>query len=210
MGVKRKLKYILIFLTIMLLLITGIYIFLFERFAAPVAQELARQYSLTGINASINSAVKRISGERGISAEDLYTPHFNSDGKLTYLEVNSILINELCADTAQSLSEDLNRMSSQKISLPLGVLTGLNIFANSGPGIPLYLTPSGSASADYETSVESAGIGQVNFKVWLVVNTDIGIINPVLVNKRIKVTRKLMLVNTMFSGEVPDAFYGEK
>ena len=67
----------------------------------------------------------------------------------------------------------------------------------------------GSAEADYETSVESAGIGQVNFKVCPVVKTDMTIVSP-LMDKRISIMRKLMLVNTVFSGEVPEAFYGGK
>jgi hypothetical protein len=78
-----------------------------------------------------------------------------------------------------------------------------------GPCISVRLTHLGSARTDYETSLDSAGIGQVNFKVWLVADCEMGMVNP-LFEHRIKITRKLMLVNTVFSGEVPSAFYGER
>ena len=209
MQVKRRLKGILIFLTVLMLLIIILFIFLFERFGVPVGEELAREQAVTHINTSINNAVKQTAEKQGIKAEDLYTAHFNDSGQLTYLEVNSILINSICADTAQMLSEELNSMRGSAVKLPVGAITGINLFAHSGPHIPLYLTPSGSAVADYETSLEGAGIGQVNFKVWLVMDTDVGIVNP-LMHRRINVRRKLMLVNTVFSGEVPEAFYGER
>lgn len=209
MRLKRRLKGTLIFLTIFTLIITVLFIFLFERFGVPVGRQLARERIVTMINRSINNAVKQTAQEQGITADNLYTAHFNDKGQLSYLEVNSLLINSICADTARILSEDMNSMGGSAVYLPLGTITGINLLSHSGPKIPLYLTPSGSAVADYETTMESAGIGQVNFKVWLVTETEVGIVNP-LMQGRIKVTRKLMLVNTVFSGEVPEAFYGER
>jgi hypothetical protein len=120
-----------------------------------------------------------------------------------------MLINELCSETAQKLSDDLNNPEINRIKLPLGTLTGINFFSGFGPSIPFKLSASGSATADYETALDSAGIGQVNFRVWLVADCEVGITNP-LIPRKFKITRKLMLVNTVFSGEVPNAFYGEK
>jgi sporulation protein YunB len=209
MQLVYKLRNLLIFLTLLSVFITVLFIFLFERFAVPVALAIAEEHSVTFVNTSLNNSVKESCSRHNINSSDLYTAQFDSNGKLTYLDVNSMLINELCAETAEQLSLDLNNAEISRISLPLGTLTGIHFLSEYGPAIPIGIIPLGSAKADYETALESAGIGQVNFKVWLVTECNMGMVNPLLPQK-IKITRKLMLVNTVFSGEVPNAFYGEK
>ncbi len=203
---KHRRKLLILVLTVLILLIT-LFAFLFEHYAMPVAYQLAKEDCITRVNQTLTSALNETIAAKSITQKDLYTPYFDQSNRLTYLEVNSLAVNALCAETASKLSEDLNSMSSNAIKLPLGAITDIHLFSHTGPHIPIYLTPSGSAVADYETSLENAGINQVNFKVWLVAEIEMGIVNPFL-DKRIKITRKIMLVNTLFSGEVPENFYG--
>lgn len=202
-----RLKRFIIVLTVFFLLIILCFIYLFERFAVPAALELAKERSVSRVNSSIAEYLKERIRDEGLEAGDLYNAYFDEEGRLTYLEVNSVMVNTLCADTAEHISKELNKLSTEKISLPVGVLTGLGFFSHLGDGIPVYITPSGKAEADYETEVVSAGIGQVNFKVWLVVDAEMGVVNP-LFKEKFGITRKLMLVNTVFNGEVPSNFYG--
>ena len=200
-------KVFLIVLTVIAILITIMFICLFEHFAVPAALELARERSVSRVNASIGEYLKECIEDEGLEAGDLYNAYFDEEGRLTYLEVNSVMVNSLCAEAAEHLSKELNVPQAERIDIPVGVLTGLGFFSHSGAGIPVYITPSGKAQADYETEVVSTGIGQVNFKVWLVVDAEMGVVNP-LFKEKFGITRKLMLVNTVFSGEVPNNFYG--
>lgn len=201
---KIKPKLYILFLAIMPILTTAFYIFLYERNALPVAEEIVQQKCVTSINASIGQCLK----ELNISSADLCTPHFDQNGKLTYMEVNSAEVNLICATGAEKISQDLNVISSEPVCMPLGVFTGINALSHLGPKIPLYLTPVGSTTADYESEAQGTGIGQVNFRVWLVTTSTVGIVNP-LSHRKLTITRKLMLVNTVFSGEVPNGFYGK-
>lgn len=201
---KLRLKLTIIFLTLLPFLTLMLYISLYERNALPIAEELARQKCVTAINASIGECLK----ELDTSASELCTPHFDKDGILTYMEVNSAEVNNICAAGAERISNKLNNLSSEPIRLPVGTLTGINALSHLGPAIPIYITPTGSTTADYESEAQGTGIGQVNFRVWLVTTSTVGIVNP-LSKKKLTVTRKLMLVNTVFRGEVPNAFYGK-
>ena len=202
-----RLKAFIIVLTVLFILITTAFIYLFEHFAMPAAVELAKERSVSRVNSAISGYLKECINSRGLEAGDLYNAYFDQEGRLTYLEVDSVMVNTLCADAAEYISRELNELSTQEIDLPVGMLTGIGFFSHWGVGIPVYVTPSGKAQADYETEVTSAGIGQVNFKVWLVVEAEMGVINP-LFKEDFGITRKLMLVKTLFSGEVPDNFYG--
>jgi sporulation protein YunB len=203
----KKLRRFILFFSIFVLLTSIIFIFAFERLAMPIYIRIASEQAISRINTAIGKAVESSIQSLGLTSDKMYTAQRDFNGKVSSIEVDSVLVNRLCASTAENLSLSLNGLSEENISVPLGVITGIGLIADKGPKIPISLSPSGSATADYESEVVSAGIGQVNFKVWLVVNTEVGLINP-LVNNRLNVTRKIMLVNTMFSGDIPSAFYG--
>jgi len=63
----------------------------------------------------------------------------------------------------------------------------------------------GNAQVDYETGFEAVGINQVNFQVWLKVDSVIAVVNP-LQRQEITVSRKVSLVNTVITGEVPSVY----
>ena len=65
----------------------------------------------------------------------------------------------------------------------------------------------GSAEVDYETEFISAGINQTNYKIWLTVDITVSLANP-LYSKRVNMTRKIMLVDTIIKGEVPSNYLG--
>jgi len=90
-----------------------------------------------------------------------------------------------------------------EILVPTGLFTGIPIFAGLGPDIAIKVIPSGEARVEYETSFSSAGINQINFQVWLVVESTMHIVIP-LQEEVITVSRRVPLVNTIFAGVVPD------
>ena len=68
--------------------------------------------------------------------------------------------------------------------------------------ISFKLMEHGSAYVDYDTSFESAGINQTNFKIWINVMINVRIVNP-LVSKSVEVQRKIMLIDTVIKGDIP-------
>jgi sporulation protein YunB len=203
----KKIKHFIIFFTVFVLLISILFIFIFEKLAMPICIRIANEQAVSRINTAIGTAVEQSIQSLELSSNKLYTAQYDLNGKISSINVDSVLVNKLCANTAEDVSLKLNSLSAESIGVPLGVLTGIGLLSDKGPKISVHISPSGSATADYESEVISTGIGQVNFKVWLVVNTEVGLVNP-LVNDRLNITRKIMLVNTVFSGEVPKAFYG--
>ena len=63
----------------------------------------------------------------------------------------------------------------------------------------------GAATVAYETSFSSAGINQINFKIWIDVSMEIKIVSP-LWQQTMTVARKIMLVDTVISGTVPERY----
>ena len=65
--------------------------------------------------------------------------------------------------------------------------------------------PSKEALVNYNTEFNSVGINQSNFKIWIDINTTVRIINP-LQKKEIEFNRKVMIVDTVINGVVPENY----
>lgn len=189
-------------ITFLLLIIFFVISIAYIRFVMPISVKICQKYAITSINNIIQNSM--YSASKNIKSED-FILRSDNNGRLEYLSVNSIIVNNICAETASTVSQNLNNLTTSKIRLPLGVFTGLPILSHFGPSTTIRLQPIGDATADYETSMTQAGVKQVNFQVWINVHTTVSIVNP-LWSKDLEITRKLTLVNTVFNGEIPKTY----
>ena len=54
--------------------------------------------------------------------------------------------------------------------------------------------------------VLSAGINQINYKIWVDISMEMKIVNP-LYQEILSMERKIMLVDIVFSGKVPEHYF---
>lgn len=189
-------------ITFLLLIIFFVISVAYIHFVMPISVKICQKYAITSINNIIQNSL--YSSSKNIKSED-FILRSDNNGRLEYLSVNSMIVNNICAETASTVSQNLNNLTTSKIRLPLGVFTGLPILSHFGPSTTIRLQPIGDATADYETSMTQAGVNQVNFQVWINVHTTVSIVNPLL-SKDLEITRKLTLVNTVFNGEIPKTY----
>lgn len=189
-------------ITFLLLIIFFVISVAYIHFVMPISVKICQKYAITSINNIIQNSL--YSSSKNIKSDD-FILRSDNNGRLEYLSVNSMIVNNICAETASTVSQNLNNLTTSKILLPLGVFTGLPILSHFGPSTTIRLQPIGDATADYETSMTQAGVNQVNFQVWINVHTTVSIVNP-LWSKDLEITRKLTLVNTVFNGEIPKTY----
>lgn len=210
---KRKLKKkkyfkIPFFSLFFLLIFIGlIYFFViqFENEVLPTAIKVSQKYATNIISQEINKSVEKVIKDLNLYTNDFFNKNVDKTTNKTYLDVNTILINNVCTNVSQELSESLKSIKDTKIELPIGVFSGISAFSELGPSFSVYLSSIGDATVDYETNFQSVGINQINFQVYLNIDCSVSIINP-MYKKDIDVSRKLMLVNTVFDGDVPNTY----
>jgi len=156
----------------------------------------------TKMNDTIYRSVNNIIKERNLSAADFYTKNDAGDS----LSVNTVLVSDLCNTAALDISNTLDSMGEQRISIPIGSVLSIKALANSGPAYTVSLLPAGNAEVNYESKFVAMGINQINFQVWLHVTSTVRIVNPIQSNV-IEVDRDVPLVNTIISGDVPNSYF---
>jgi len=177
----------------------------FDRMILPLVLEAAEMRLQTEINNVINQVVQEIISERNITAADFIVPHVLSGDSGPVLSVNTVLVNEICNAAAMRISYRLNNLEPETVAVPMGMAFGLDTLSQVGPRYTFRMAPIGNALVDYESSFTAVGINQTHFAVWLTVESEVRIINPVH-SSVIQVTRHVSLVDTIISGIVPDTY----
>jgi len=178
----------------------------FDRRILPMVLEAAELRIQAEINNVINYVVQEIITERRVTAADfLIQSPYTVGHSGPVLSVNTVLVNDICNAAAQRISERLNNLEPEIVSVPMGMAFGLDTLAQTGPRFSFTLAPIGNALVDHESSFSAVGINQIHFAVWLTVESVVRIINPVH-SSEIIVMRNVSLVDTVISGVVPETF----
>ena len=153
-------------------------------------------------NTIINTAIQETIDEMNISSSD-FIIKANTD--ISSISADTVLINKFCSNISNKISNYFNLEYDKIIKIPIGSLFGIEWLSNIGPSISFNIMPSKEALVDYNTEFNSVGINQSNFKIWLDINTTVRIINP-LQKKEIEFNRKVMIVDTVINGVVPENY----
>lgn len=194
------------------LLATGVIIAIFsmiyiqlDREVMPTVMAMAELHATSVATDAINQAVSQ--SLKGIQAteQDMLSYDYNDQGELVSWNVNSVLINTLCADMVEKTNMELKNIGEVAFEIPLGNLTGSRIFANLGPDISVKVLPVGTVRIDYKNDIRSTGINQVNHTVWLDVEATVQVVVP-LFTDQVHVRRRVVLIDKMISGKVPPSY----
>jgi len=207
---SKRTKKRLSFLITMVLIITALLFSLrrLDNVLIPVAFDIAQRAIVSDIAKIIDNAYSTVIEEKRVESTDLFNVYFdNNSGKVSSIFVNTVLVNYISNYMAVRVSSDLNMLTSNLVSVPVGSLSGFQMFSNMGPTYKIRIRPVGEATVNLRTEREAIGINQVHFLVWMDVKCEVQIIAPLQEGRIVSVTRSLPLINTYFSQEVPNVYW---
>lgn len=127
------------------------------------------------------------------------------DGKIQMVQANTPLINKTVASFAESLQEKYGSMGAQEVDIAYGTLLGSKILSQSGLGISIKVLPLSVTGYDFETEFEGQGINQTKYKVYIVLESDVRILQP-FSDRNIKIKNKVLIAEAVILGEVPESY----
>ncbi len=199
---RKKVPFILL-LPVFLVLVCVIAMIQFDRKILPQALAISHLQAKSKANSVIDNSINETLENMEIKSSDFFIG--NETGNIDSFSADTILINRFCTNVSQNIGKNLEALSDEMIEIPLGAVSGVYMFANLGPKISFTLMPMGESVVDYETSFTAVGINQTNFKIWINVNMGVQIVNP-LIEEKVTLSRKLMLVDTVINGQVPESY----
>lgn len=167
-----------------------------------VAFSEAKIKSLT--TAAVNSAIFEVMLEP-ISYGDLVSIEKNADGEITLIAANSMIINKLARDMAQSTETYIEKMGEQDVKIPIGTLSGSPLLAGKGFKVTIKVLPLGSVKCQFVSEFETAGINQTRHKIYLDVVATISIVLPTS-QSIVKTNTPVLVSESIIVGKVPDTY----
>ena len=193
------------FFLIVLLIVLSIYSFLaIDRKLMPTVLAFSEVKARVIATQAINDAIKaKIKDD--IRYQDLIFIKYNEDNRVTLMQANTALMNSIASDVALEIQQNISRIATNSIKIPLGNAFDSQLLAQYGPKIDLKIIPQGTVVVDFATEFEQSGINQTRHKVYLIINTDVRIIVP-LASETVRVVANVPIAETVIVGDVPENY----
>jgi sporulation protein YunB len=129
---------------------------------------------------------------------------------MTIAKFNVQEMAKLQSATATRVDDELERLGTQKIPLPISQVIGGSIFSFADFSIPMKLSMIGTANSSVYADVQSAGVNQTVHILYLNIAVDVNVMTP-FVTKPVHLETKSPVAYLVLSGPVPDVYYsGDK
>jgi sporulation protein YunB len=157
------------------LVLIGICIFL-EHAARPQIRALSEIAARKEATTALNTAVEEILREEEVEYASLV--HIvSSQAGISSIASDTYEINLLKGRIVDAVEEQISK-SRIKLSLPLGTLLGSELFAGTGPNIPVSLRMQGHVAATVKSDLSSSGVNQTMHRILLPLTVELNVILP--------------------------------
>lgn len=145
----------------------------------------------------------------GLTYDQLFEIEKDKEGKIAMIKANSPQINKIAREIANLAQANLDSLGTQEIQIAAGTFTGLALLMGFGPDVTIKITPIGTATCDFVSYFQSAGINQTLHKIYIDVYADVSIVTPID-QPTIQVKAEVLVCENMIVGEIPDTYLNMK
>lgn len=192
------------FVSILILsILIGSFIYV-DNSLSPTITVLAETKALELANRSINKAVAEVVKD-DINYSELINTKLDSQGKITLMQSNTIMMNKIASDVALLIQEELKQVKTTTSYIPIGTALKSPILAKYGPQLKVSIEPIGTVSVDFKTDFESSGINQTRHRIYLEAKTQVKVVIPLTTSTK-EVKAQIPICETVIIGDVPNSY----
>ncbi len=198
---NNKKKFVALLVSVILILL----FFLFLKLSInPIIVQTIEIKSKSIATRAMNSAIADVVAQSFVY-EDLINIISDDAGNIRLIQANSLEINNLSKDLAQTTEKKISQFGNEGVSIPIGSFTGIPVLVGTGPSIRLKVEPIGAVSCTFSSKFENAGINQTNHKIYLKVISTIGIVMPLL-SVKYQQEQQVLISESIIVGQVPEVY----
>lgn len=187
------------------LLIVPIFIWYLNILIKPIMQEIIKVELVNLATEAIYEAVQEELTLKGIDYDDLVYLHKDNEGNIVLMQANTAKINSIISEIVLIVENSLKNSKKQVISIPLGQLSGIYLFANLGPSINISVLPMGSVKVQVKDDFQSVGINQSRHNIEAVFEAKMQIKYPMNIGEAV-IKTTVPLADSILIGDVPNIY----
>lgn len=196
---KRRRRTFLLVLTAVLLL-AGVLLIRFRY--EPALSELAVTQVQNVTANLINEAVDEELEKGKLRYDSLIFLDKAPDGRVTAMTTDMYEINCLKSEILNLLSDKMQEVSEEELSIPVGSIVLPLFLSGQGPRIPIRYVAIRSSDASFQNEFSQAGINQTLHQIRLFVNISVTVMLPTG-TMDVTVSTDMAVAQTVIVGEVP-------
>ncbi|MBQ7083411.1 MAG: sporulation protein YunB [Oscillospiraceae bacterium] len=127
------------------------------------------------------------------------------EGRVVSLETDTVLLNQIKSRITQAAVRKMEKLSDYRLTVPLGSVSGIDLFSGKGPKVRFLLQPQTAVESQILQQFHSAGVNQTQHRIYLQLNVEIEAVIPGF-SAKTSVQTQVELAQTVIVGEVPQ-FY---
>lgn len=129
----------------------------------------------------------------------------DADNKVSAVRSDMARFSKLKSELNLEIQKSISSLDKSTLSVPLGSLTGSELFYGMGPDISFEIKPYGTILCDIATAFTEAGINQTMCDVAVSVKAELSVLMPTLQRKSV-VETSVPVAQTIIVGDVPESF----
>ena len=189
---------LIIFFTIILGLV------IFMRTAYPVFKGTCETTAASKGNKIITNEVNKVM--QNYTYNDLINMEKDSSGKITLIEANTILINDIVTQIVGNIQKEFDNIPRTIVNVNLGTVSGISILKKLDPKFQIQMESSGKIKSNIRTEFKTVGINQTHHKIFLDIDSKVSILTPISTfGSNIKT--EVLLTEAVIVGDVPTTYY---
>lgn len=170
----------------------------------PLTRQVVQYQCRAQAVQTIQTACNSILEQNSSLYEDLYTVQRDDTGRVQSVAINSARINTLEDALVEQVNHSLYQLQLP-LHIPLGTLTGIQLFSNLGPKIAIHVQPLSLVTSQVQSDFSQAGVNQTRLEVTVCFSVQIGALlagEVIPVNAQTEVLAAQILI----VGEVPQLY----
>ena len=171
----------------------------------PIVTRLAEAQIQNTMTAVVETAVTRELSQRQVGYSDLISIQRDADGTITALTTDMTRINLLRAELLSAVLAALEEVDVSTIRVPLGSLFGGELLWARGAAIHAQSMAVGTASAEFDSELTSAGVNQTLHRIWMDLSLPMQVLLPGG-EICVEVQTQLCVAETVIVGQVPQTY----
>lgn len=143
--------------------------------------------------------------DQGLAYTDLVIFKTGKSGEITALSTDTVRLNGLRSAVMEGIVTRVEDMDDTSLSVPLGLLTGMDMLSSTGPRLPIKVLSVASAAGSYRNDFTSAGINQTLHRIFLDVMIRVRMLLPGGIVET-EITVPVSVAETVIIGQVPQTY----
>lgn len=196
----KSFKIILLILFFNIIIVITIFLYTAYPVFKTTCETAASSKGIKIINDEVNKVMKDYSYNNLINIEK------DTSGKITLIKADVVCINEIVTKIISNIQKEFDKIPRITVFINMGSVSGISALKNVEPKFEVELESAGNLNSSVKTEFNAVGINQTQHKIYLEINSRVGILTPFATFGK-DINTEVLLTEAVIVGEVPDTYY---